>query len=286
MERFLVAFTLLLGLAAVPSPGIAADPELDRIQGRWEVMELAEDGRIIPPQTIQQWLPSGGRVEIIDNAIVFQSPTNGTKSAKTFRVNPTTFPKRLDIITGDTVEAVGIYQLDQGKLVICLVAPTEARRPTEFAAPAGSKRMLMVLRRPVVDVPPPPSAPPLVAAEPKPMGVGGTTISDDQMRRMLPGTWKFNDTHGAMIVVAAADGTYQTVREVQEIRLFQQVFVRTPVSSGTWTVKDGQLQMRIGSSTATDRVGRTVPLYIRSITDKDLIFVDMLGRVGSAVKVQ
>lgn len=275
-----------LALAAGSPASAQMDLELARLQGRWVVTELAEDGQVVAREAIQQFLPGGGQVEIIDNTLVFSS-SDGGKSAKTFSIDSTTYPKRFAMTNRGGIDGVGIYQFDQGKLVICLVNPHEAPRPIDFAAPAGSKRILMVLRRPDLNLPPPPlaSAPQVAAKEPLPRSVTGSVLTDDQIRQMLVGNWKFNDSYGSMLVVAAADGSYQTFRENNELSRFQQVFTRTPVSTGTWRVEGGQLQMRIGNSTAPDRVGRTVPLFVRSVSDKDFIFVDLLGRVGSAVKV-
>ena len=58
------------------------------------------------------------------------------------------------------------------------------------------------------------------------------------------------------------------------------------LSSGTWNVQNGQLLYYVASSTSPDRAGKTLGLTVRSISAKDLIFVDGLGRVGTAIKVQ
>lgn len=60
----------ILALIATPVLAIASDAELGRFQGKWEVIELVEDGNVIPENAIADWLPSGGRLEIVDNAII------------------------------------------------------------------------------------------------------------------------------------------------------------------------------------------------------------------------
>jgi hypothetical protein len=64
------------------------------------------------------------------------------------------------------------------------------------------------------------------------------------------------------------------------------MFVSTPVSQGNWTVNQGQLTLHINASIYTDRVNSNMLVAIRSISNTDLIYVDTLGRVGRAVKVQ
>ena len=83
----------------------------------------------------------------------------------------------------------------------------------------------------------------------------------------------------------AADGTCSTVREVQQIRLFQKAFVRTPISSGKWSVKNGTLTFTATASVHPDRVNKQFPFTVRSVSERDFIFVDYLGRVGQATKV-
>lgn len=317
-----IAVPLLLFLL-LPAGVVRADDsaELALCQGRWEVVELIEDGRVIERENIRQWLPSGGRVEIVENAIVFRSPHDGRKHAKTFAIEPTTYPKQLVIRNRDRVEAWGIYQLDRGRLVICMANPQEAQRPTDFSAPRGSRRIMMVLARssapsvasaegPVAELPPlsepsltqtnsffPTSLPELPALEPaptqsppapngpRPVGISGEVFTDAQVRQMLKGSWKFVDDQGAMIMTVLPDGTFRSERRMDEIRRFQQVFAPTPISSGTWAVQNGQLTFRVLTSSLPNKAGYSHSVFVRSISDRDVIFVDGLGRVGSATRV-
>ena len=50
----LVCLALLATLVAAEK-----NPELQQFQGRWEVVELVENGNVIPPEAIREWLPSG-----------------------------------------------------------------------------------------------------------------------------------------------------------------------------------------------------------------------------------
>jgi len=73
---------------------------------------------------------------------------------------------------------------------------------------------------------------------------------------------------------------------VQELRLFHKTFVQTPVSSGTWQVQKGDLLLQVTSSIHASRAGQRLPFTIRSISAKDVIFVDYLGRLAQATKVR
>ena len=254
------------------------NPDLKEFQGHWEVTQLVEDGNVIPAKAIREWLPSGGKAEIIDNAIVFEAPSDGKKSVKLFSINQATYPKQIDVSTKDGAAGWGIYKFDEGKLIVCLSDPKEAARPGKFSAESGSKRMLMVLARSSGVASKPPEK---VAQQPAPL----VSVSDEEIAKLLVGTWKYQDSIGNLFAVFHADGSFSTTREIQEIRLFQRVFVQTPVSTGRWSVQNGKINFVVTTSTHWDRVNRQLAFVVRSISQNDLIFVDYLGQVGRAAKV-
>lgn len=146
----------LIGLSVAPvhaqaqaqaqKPPKAIDNELNRIDGNWRVIEMVENGRAIPEDQMRQWLPGGGVMEIVDYTILFKSPVDGAKTTKTFRLDPTSYPKQIAIMDRDNLTGTGIYKFDSGKLVICIT--NEANQvPTEFSAPAKSNRILIVMER-------------------------------------------------------------------------------------------------------------------------------------------
>ena len=269
------------------STAFAADqsPQVADLQGRWEVVELVEDGKVVPREAIREWLPSGGKLEIAENAVIFSSPSEGTRLVKLFSVDATQYPRRIDLESKDKKDAVGIYKLDEGKLILCLADPAEAERPTEFSSKEGSQRMLMVLERRTADARPAAVVPPRAEPPKEAPATTGKVLTDAEVTRMLAGTWKYRDDVGALYVTFGTEGTCSSVREVQQIRLFQKAFVRTPISSGRWSVHNGTLTLTITASIHPDRVNKQLPFSVRSISDRDFIFVDYLGRVGQATKV-
>ena len=124
----------------------AVDNELSRLNGHWRVIEMVEDGNAIPENQMREWLPGGGVFEVVDYTIIFKSPMDGTKSTKSYRLDPTSYPKRIAILERDKTTGTGIYEFDQGRLVIC-VTNAAADFPTDFSAPTGSKRTLMIMTK-------------------------------------------------------------------------------------------------------------------------------------------
>jgi uncharacterized protein (TIGR03067 family) len=280
LKRVLSYCAVCLVLLATLHAAADKKPELQPFQGRWEVTELVENGHVIPHDAIRDWLPSGGRIEIVDTALMFNSTDDGKKHAKIFAIDATQFPKGFDIITREKKEARGIYQFDDGKLVVCMSDPEDGPQPTEFSAKEGSKRMLMVMKR----------VPATAAGEKTPAtgptnSVAAKVITDAEVSKLLTGIWKYRDDAGALVVTFDQNGTFSTIREMTEMRLFRKVFVQTPVSSGTWTVKNGTLNFHCTSSIHIERVNQNLPFTIRSISERDMIFVDYMGRLGKAVKV-
>ena len=141
--------------------------------------------------------------------------------------------------------------------------------------------MLMVLQRKPDSV---------AAAKPAeknaaPASVAAKILTDAELAKMMPGTWRFKDDAGALIITINGDSTWSSIREVEEMRLFKKMFVQTPVSSGKWSVKNGTVNFLCTASVHIDRVNHNLPFTIRSISEKDLIFVDFMGRLGKAVKI-
>ncbi len=321
--RRLLLFTLALGLTSALSASSAQaqqtttmDAELKRLQGHWRVVELVENGSTIPENQMKAYLPGGGIVEIVDTTMLFQSPVDGHKSTKTFRINSSDYPKKIAVFDYDRMTGQGIYQHDGGKLVICVSHPPAAV-PTDFSAPSGSGRSMLVLvpynasdvesrkldmgpppsvnrPAPSVSAVPTPTPTPTPAAVPTPTPTpvpasnpspAGRILTDDEVKKMLIGKWRLNDGSGLVDITIDARGVFSSYRHAEAIQTFHQVFVATPVSSGTWTVARGQLFLNVTSSWRADLVNTKIIFAVRSISSNDAIVVDNLGRVSKAVRL-
>jgi uncharacterized protein (TIGR03067 family) len=287
-----------IGIFCFAATTVAAqDPGYQELRGNWQAIELVDNGRVIPAEAIPGWLPSGGRMEFVDNAIVFMSPKDGQRHARVFSIDATTYPKLFNVFDGSQISGHGIYRFDDGRLVVCLSSPSETPRPNDFSAREGSRRMMLVLVRadskasvpatpaqatsatPVLNLPPPP-------ANPAPSQLTTKPLTDAEIGKMLPGTWKCNDAYGAFFVTLEKSGVYTTYRESVETSTFQKVFRKLPVSSGTWKLKNGQVVLQCTSAVQADRLYKSFPFTIRSVTPTDLVFVDYAGNVAKAVRTQ
>lgn len=288
----------MFALALFPGSSFAAlDPSYQELQGAWQVVELVDNGRVVQPDAIPAWLPSGGRMEFVDNTIVFTAPQDGKRHARVISIDAATYPRQINVIDDDQVAGHGIYRIDDGRLVVCLTPPWETSRPTDYSAQEGSRRVLMVLVRPnsepiapttlakvapttsVTVLPPPPAVPASLPATAKPL----TNADTDAL---LPGSWKINDAHGAFYLNLDRGGTFSTYRETVETSAYQKVFKKLPLSSGTWKLNNGQVILMCTSSVLADRVYKSFPFTIRSIAATQLDYVDYAGNAGTAVRVQ
>ncbi|MEO1991628.1 MAG: TIGR03067 domain-containing protein [Pirellulales bacterium] len=292
-------------------PKQTVDAELERLSGHWRVLELIENGEEVPESQMSQWLPGGGTLEIVDYTIIFESPMSHVKSTRNFRIEPNAYPKKVTIQDKDTVTGTGIYKFDEGKLILCLSRDASAL-PTDFSAPKGSSRLLVVLssyapdgkatagrttaiaQQPPVNAnppdmtawkasnPPPQPAPQVVPAG----GVTSKILTDAEVSKMLIGTWRENDSEGSVDLVYNGDGTFQTYRYYQTLSNFQYVFVPTPISTGTWQVQNGRLITHVTASSRANMAGQTFMPSVRSISGTDLILVDNFGRVDRAIRMR
>ena len=119
---------------------VAQDHGYQELRGSWQVTELVDNGRVIPSEAIPGWLPSGGRMEFVDNSIVFTSPKDRQRYARGFSIDATSYPRQINVIDHGQISGHGIYRIEDGRLVVCLSSPKEAPRPSDFSAPEGSRR--------------------------------------------------------------------------------------------------------------------------------------------------
>src|SRR3954454_11618541 len=261
----------LIGIAVLAnSVARGQDAAYAELKGSWQAVELVDNGRVIPADAIPGWLPSGGRIEIVDNSIVFTSPKDGQRHARVFSLDATTYPRQLNVIDGGKITGQGIYRIDGGRLVICLTPPAATSRPTEFTARDGSQCVLLVFTRTdsktstptttsaqpvsattVLNLPAPPAIP---ALQP-----GAQPLTDVEIGKWLPGTWKYNDSYGGFFLSLNKNGTYSTYRESVETSAYQKIFRKLPLSSGTWKLKNGQVILQCTSAVYADRIYKSFP---------------------------
>lgn len=277
--RSFLGLLLVITSPAWANQGAGDDKaELKLFEGSWTVVKLIEDGEVIPEDRIPEVLPSGGRIEIVDDAILIVDVHSGKRHARTFTIDPTRYPCTIDIKSADEPEVHrGIYRFDDGRLIVCLGDGFTEVRPAELSAPKGSGATLMVLQRRTTSVdeekktiPRSPSAP--------------TVPADQEMKKLLPGVWRLPDQLGWLHIRFRENGTFSSYRVHQELQFFRSVFVQVPVSSGSWEVREGRIIMNLAATTEPGRVGTSHTFTIRAMTSTEFIFVDGLGRTNKATR--
>jgi len=126
------------------------------------------------------------------------------------------------------------------------------------------------------------SAPPAIPA----LQPGAQPLTDVEIGKWLPGTWKYNDSYGGFFLSLNKNGTYSTYRESVETSAYQKIFRKLPLSSGTWKLKNGQVILQCTSAVYADRIYKSFPFTIRSVSPTQMQFVDYAGNVGKAVRTQ
>jgi uncharacterized protein (TIGR03067 family) len=120
-----------------------AKPDLEILQGTWNVAALEMDGQKMPAAML-------GAARIVVDGDRFQSLGMGAVYEGKLKLDPTANPKTFDLAftvgpeSGNT--ALGIYSLDGDEWRICLTT-RGGDRPHEFAAAAGTGHALETLTR-------------------------------------------------------------------------------------------------------------------------------------------
>jgi uncharacterized protein (TIGR03067 family) len=142
--RMLVAVAVALLLAADETKNDAAKKDLEAIQGSWVGVSGEEDGKAVPEGAAKA-------MELIIKGDKYTFKVNGEEMEQgTLHLDPAQKPKALDlkITKGDDKgkSQKGLYQIEDGKLKICVSAP-EKDRPKELSGKAGNKANLYVFQR-------------------------------------------------------------------------------------------------------------------------------------------
>jgi hypothetical protein len=216
------------------------------------------------------------------------SPETGEKRFTGFRLNPATTPRQIDLTTQFDEVQKGIYRFEGDQLVLCVNQAADGDRPSDFAAPAGSKNKLVTLR--MVARSPKPEPVPTVAqpAEPAPRvktEAEKAREREELVRQMLVGSWTWTDDKGSITTVLRPDGTFVSTRQWSKAmkRLFEG---QTSSSSGRWTYSSGLLRANILSSDQRKLAGQTVFGKIQSIGDTTMVAQDASGQLRRYQKLR
>ena len=134
---------LLLGLAlTVAAPGPKDPPKKDppSLVGEWVVDSAVEKGRPRKPPPGSTWTFTADGKSVL--TLGGRDPAEGT-----YKADAAKSPAELDVSAGPTGKPLkAIFKVEGDTLTVALI-DGDGDRPTMFESPAGSKVILMVLKR-------------------------------------------------------------------------------------------------------------------------------------------
>ena len=290
-KLFAIAFLFL-----VPSSLLNAqdNPEVARLQGAWEVNSLIGNGEVVSLKNVRETMIRDGVLVIEGNLMRFTNPVNNKKRELAFVLNPDQNPRTIDLTSTDKMGSKGIYMLDTNNLLLCLCAHDSNERPTIFASTPASKSMLFSMRKltgntPVV----PPTVPPVVTTNTKPTPATTPVVptspmltpatSDEQIRKILVGTWGHQDEERIETFTMNSDNTFSSTWTSK--KFFPKLFKGEERCSGTWKLKDGVIIAYITSST-DDHIRNQVFSYrVSWYTTTEIALIDQKGRIHRDWKI-
>lgn len=287
-KLFAIAFLFIVPTSLLNAQD---NPEVARLQGAWEVNSLIENGEVISLKSVRETMIRDGVLVIEGNIMRFTNPVNNKKRELAFVLNSDQNPRTIDLTSTDKMGNKGIYMLDSNNLLLCLCAHDSNERPTIFASTSVSKSMLFSMRKltgntpvvpPVVttsNTKPTPATTPVVPTSP----MLTPATSDEQIRKILVGTWGHQDEERIETFTMNSDNTFSSTWTSK--KFFPKLFKGEERCSGTWKLKDGVIIAYITSST-DDHIRNQVFSYrVSWYTTTEIALIDQKGRIHRDWKI-
>ena len=233
------------------------------LDGTWEITAVIDNGRVVDPTEVLMNYAAEGRVVIRGQQVEIRVPVTYERKVLPFIVDNAQSPMTFDLAGAEKTGGRGIFLAGKDTMMLCLSSRTQGR-PATFASLPGSGNLLVTLKR-------------STGAASFPGQQSQPTYEDEQLRRMLVGTWGHQDNESIHYITLANDGTAKTVTTWKD--QFKQLFHRDVNSSGRWEVKDRVVTVTIDQSSDPERRGQTGSFRVRSITGSELVAVDYDGEV-------
>ncbi len=263
MTRYLVCKTTLTLWSIACLAHVATAQSLD---GTWEISTVIDDGRVIEPTDVLLNYAADGRVVIKGQTAELVVPMTFQRKQLPFLVDASKSPMTVDMGGAQRTGGRGIFLASNDTLMLCLAGRNKGR-PTSFASLPGSGTLLVTLKRTSANnspsFPGQPQSPP--------------TYEDEQLRRMLVGTWGHQDNEAIHYLTFGGDGSLRATTQWKD--QFKQMFHQDVQSSGNWKVQDGVVLVNITTSSDKERRGQVGSFRVRSINNKELVAVDYNGQV-------
>jgi uncharacterized protein (TIGR03067 family) len=260
-----LAFVALIVLGLMENVGLRA-ARAQSLDGTWEISAVIDNGRVVEPTDVLLNYAADGRVIIRGQTVELVVPMTFQRKRLPFVVDNTKSPMNVDLAGAEKTGGRGIFLASKDSLVLCL-SSRDRGRPTAFASLPGSGNLLVTLKRISAGdssspAPSPPTAP---------------SYEDEQLHRMLVGTWGHQDADSIHYITLNGDGSVSSTMTWKD--RFKQMFHQDVRSSGTWKVVDGVVIVNITTSTDKERRGQVGSFRVRSINGSELVAVDHNGQV-------
>jgi uncharacterized protein (TIGR03067 family) len=244
-----------------------ADVRAQPLDGTWEITAVIDDGRVIQPTEVLLGYAADGRVAIRGQQVELVVPTTFQRKRLPFVVDETKSPMTVDLAGAEKTGGRGIFMAGKDSMMLC-IASRDRGRPTTFASLPGSGNLLVTLKRTSAGD----TNPPFPGQPPTP-----PSYEDEQLRRILTGTWGHQDADSIHYITLSADGSMSATTKFKDN--FKQMFHQDVRSSGSWKVTDGVVILNTTTSTDTERRGQVGSFRVRSINGSELVAVDYNGVV-------
>jgi uncharacterized protein (TIGR03067 family) len=256
----------------------------DLLAGTWQVQSIVDEGQTLSAEIIRAKIAEDGRVRIGARGASIVSPRDAEKKLWAYRIDPSQYPKQIDVTTQFDTVLKGIYTFDGDRLLFCVAKTEDDPRPTTFEASSGSNRMLYRMK--MVHDDPAPAQPPVKEVSvptPEPSAKELAMRREQQIREMLVGSWSMTDRKGKFVAVFRADGTFASTRTFAKRRLFEP---DTTTSNGTWAYSQGTLSARVTGTTDRDLLGYGFVGHLQSIGEDSLVTTDSAGNLLTLRKLR
>jgi uncharacterized protein (TIGR03067 family) len=237
------------------------------LDGTWEITAVIDDGRVVEPTNVLLAYAADGRVVIRGQTVELIVPMTYQRKRLPFVVDSSKSPMTVDLAGAEKTGGRGIFMADKNSLFLCF-SSRDRGRPSTFASLPGSGNLLVTLKRAGASdggstfPGQPPSVP---------------SYEDEQLRRMLVGTWGHQDSDSIHYITFNGDGSLSATMTWKDS--FKKMFHQDVRSSGNWKVQDGVVIVNITTSTDKERRGQVGSFRVRSITSSELVAVDHNGQV-------
>ena len=133
-----LAIVLLMAGLALGADTKDAKKDNELVQGTWTATEMVRNGEAVPKDDV-------GKFQLIIKGDKYTFKSNEGDMEGTFKFDPATNPKSIDVTPAGSETVKGIYSVTDKEFKLCVALAGE--RPKEFVSKADSGCILMVMKK-------------------------------------------------------------------------------------------------------------------------------------------